>query len=306
MQVSATRVSVGCRRARGGDVVDPCREAARRGGRGGACCGDHGADDQDGVDGAALDGERVEQCADGAAASRTTAPGSEAQEQASRRLGHGCRARGRDGGWILVTVVSTVCLPVVAEMSRARWPSSPSARSCSCLHRGSNAQAVSKTGEAARSHARADGQRKWRRAEAGAESAESGRRGSGHRTRAASCARACSMRTGLARAAAGPTEAAPHTWRPAGLVGTPVDGGLVSLGCEEVGDDVDHGVDRLARILVPRGASIVMCALGGWCACGVECGGAIVLILRGGWAKRAELGAEIAPRIEAEIEPRTA
>mgnify|MGYP006875096829 FL=1 len=44
----------------------------------------HGADDQDGVDGAALDGERVEQCADGAAASRTTAPGSQAQ--ASRRL----------------------------------------------------------------------------------------------------------------------------------------------------------------------------------------------------------------------------
>jgi len=71
-------------------------------------------------------------------------------------------------------------------------------------------------------------------------------------------------------------------------------------------NDVDHGVDRLARILVPRGASIVMCALGGWCACGVECGGAIVLILRGGWAKRAGLGAEIAPRTEAEIEPRIA
>jgi len=70
-------------------VVDPCREAARRGGRGGACCGDHGADDQDGVDGAVLDGERVEQCADGAAASRTTAPGSQEQlpqAQASRRL----------------------------------------------------------------------------------------------------------------------------------------------------------------------------------------------------------------------------
>ena len=62
------------------------------------------------------------------------------------------RARGRDDGRILVTVVSTSRLPVVAEMSRARWPSSPSARSCSCLHRGSNAQAVSKTGEAARSH----------------------------------------------------------------------------------------------------------------------------------------------------------
>jgi hypothetical protein len=55
-------------------------------------------------------------------------------------------------------------------------------------------------------------------------------------------------------------------------------------------NDVDRGVDRLARILVCRGASIVKCALGGWCACGVECGGAIVLILRGGWAKRAGLG----------------
>ena len=84
----------------------------------------------------------------------------------------------------LVTVVSTLRLPVVAEMSRARWPSSPTARSCGCLHRGSNAQAVSKTGEAARSLARADGQRKLHRASAGEESTESGRRGSGHRARA--------------------------------------------------------------------------------------------------------------------------
>ena len=54
----------------------------------------------------------------------------------------------------LVTVVSTSRLPIVAEMSRARWPSSPTARSCGCLHRGSNAQAVSKIGERrrARSH----------------------------------------------------------------------------------------------------------------------------------------------------------
>ena len=69
-----------------------------------------------------------------------------------------------------------------------------------------------------------------------------------------------------------------------------MDGELVSLGCEEVGDEVDRGVDRLARILVRRGASVVMCALGGWCACGAERGGAIVLISRGGWAKRAGLG----------------
>ena len=61
----------------------PCR------GCGGARCGCHGADDQAGADGAALDGEWVEQCADGAAASRTTAPGSQEQlpqAQASRRL----------------------------------------------------------------------------------------------------------------------------------------------------------------------------------------------------------------------------
>ena len=59
-----------------------------RRGRGGARCGCHGADDQAGADGAALDCERVEQCADGAAASRTTAPGSQSsqvsQAQASR------------------------------------------------------------------------------------------------------------------------------------------------------------------------------------------------------------------------------
>jgi hypothetical protein len=103
---------------------------------------------------------------------------------------------------------------------------------------------------------------------AGAESTESGRRGSGNRAHAASCA--CSMRTGLARAAVRPTEAAPHAWRPAGLGHTPADDGLVSLGSEEVGDDVDRGVDRRARVLACRGASIVRCALGG---CGVRAGG---------------------------------
>ena len=57
----------------------PCR------GCGGARCGCHGADDQARADGAALDGERVEQCADGAAPSKTTAPGSQAsQAQASQ------------------------------------------------------------------------------------------------------------------------------------------------------------------------------------------------------------------------------
>ena len=51
-----------------------------------------------------------------------------------------------------MTVVSTSRLPVVAEMSRARWPSCPTVRSRGCLHRASNAQTVSKTGVAARSH----------------------------------------------------------------------------------------------------------------------------------------------------------
>ena len=60
-------------------------------------------------------------------------------------------------------------------------------------------------------------------------------------------------------------------------------------GLEEVGDKVDRGVDRLARALVPRrvycdGRAWVLCARSG------VCGGAFVLILRGGWEKRAGLG----------------
>jgi len=142
------------------------------------------------------------------------------------------RARGRDSGRILVTVVSTSRLPVVSEMSRARWPSSPTSRSCGCLHRGSNAQAVSKTGEAARSLARTC---RWPAQvasllAAGAESTESGRRGSGHRAHATSCACACSARAPAACAPAlraqrqGRPKAAPHAWRPAGLGDTPMVG----------------------------------------------------------------------------------
>jgi hypothetical protein len=63
------------------------------------------SNDQDGVDGAAVDGERAEQCADGAAASRTPAPGFTGTgftgTEASRRLGH-AGERGRDGGRILL------------------------------------------------------------------------------------------------------------------------------------------------------------------------------------------------------------
>ena len=70
-----------------------------------------------------------------------------------------------------------------------------------------------------------------------------------------------------------------------------MDGGLVSLGSEEVslGDEVDRGVDRPARILAPRRVHCDVCA---WGVVRVEWSvlGAVVLISRGGWAKRAELG----------------
>ena len=75
--------------------------------------------------------------------------------------------------------------------------------------------------------------------------------------------------------------------------GTPVDGGLVSLGSEEVslGDEVDRGVDRPARILARRRVHCDVCAWRVSCVwSGVCCGRAVVLISRGGWAKRAELG----------------
>ena len=72
-------------------------------------------------------------------------------------------------------------------------------------------------------------------------------------------------------------------------------------GLEEVGDEVDRGVDRLARALVPRRVHVDVCA---WVLCmwsGVcVCGGAVVLISRGGW-ENGGTRAEIAPRTEAEV-----
>ena len=189
------------------------------------CCGGHGADDQAGVDGAVIDGERVEQCADGAAASRTTASGSQASQAqlhrhrlraawAKRQSPRACRrpdprdrgvdvapaGRGRD---------VEDALAVEPDRTQLRLPAPGEQRASRQQNRRGGALA------------RADGQRKWHHASAGAESTESGRLGSGHRARAASC----SMCTGLARAAAGPTEAAPRAWRPTGLRGTP---GMVS------------------------------------------------------------------------------
>ena len=149
--MSATRVSVGWRRAGGGDVVDPWREAAPAW-RPRWCllwrsCD---ADDQDESKGpfSIVSGS----------SRMPTAPHPRGRPRPDHKLhrhrlraawAKRGRARGRAGGRILVTVVSTSRLPVVAKMSRTRWPSSPTARSCGCLHRGSNVQAVSKAGEAA-------------------------------------------------------------------------------------------------------------------------------------------------------------
>ena len=172
MQVSATRVSVGWRRARGGDVVDPWREAAPVWRPRWCLLWPSWL--------VMAPMTRTESTGPLLMVSGSSSAPTGPQPRGRPRPAHRnsfhrhrlraawqCgRARGRDDGRILVTVVSTSRLPVVAEMLRARWPSSPTSCSCGCLHKGSNAQAVSKTGEAARSLARADGQRKWRRAEA--------------------------------------------------------------------------------------------------------------------------------------------
>ena len=172
----------------------------------------------------------------------------------------------RDGGRIIVTELSMLCLPVVAEMSRARWPSSPSARSCGCLHRESNAKAVSKTGVAARSHVpmasascvarggrRASRQARERTARVHLQ----------HVHRSLACARSGRANRKLR---------ALHARLPAGPGGTHLRWVGVP-GLEEVGDKVDRGVDRLARALVPRrvycdGCVWVLCARSGY---GVEC-----------------------------------
>jgi len=171
----------------------------RRGGRGGACCGRHGCDDQDGVD--------------GAAPSRTTARARLTGFTGFTVIGFAppgpCgRARRRAGGRILVTVVSMSIdvapagrggdvegvVAVEPDRTQLRLPAPGEQRASRQQNR--------RGGARARSHvpmASASGVAPRR---AGAESAESGRRGSGYRAHAASCACAFSMRTGLARAAA--------------------------------------------------------------------------------------------------------
>jgi hypothetical protein len=172
-------------------------------------------------------------------------------------------------------------------MSRARWPSSPTARSCDCLHRGSNAQAVSKTGGARLLFC-------WRRASTCRWRAQVVSRGGWRASRrarklgggaAADGVRVCtcSMCAGLARprAAAGPTDSCARCMRccrPGRGAHLRAKGWL-----EEVGDEVDRGLGRLAR--APRRGD--MCA---W-----------VLCVRSGVAGLGEEGgtrAEIAPRTE--------
>ena len=256
-----------------------------RRGRGGACCGGHGGNDQAGADGSALDGERDEQCVDGAPQPRgrprrarlTGFTGS----QASRRLGQ-AGERGRDGSRIIMTVESTSRLPAVAEMSRVRWPSSPTASSCGCLHRGSNAQAVSKTCEAARSHVLMSSAScvARRPARLGGHLVGAGAGADGARVRVCTC----SMCTGLARSGKADRKLrALHAGRAGG---TPAS----VPGLEEVHDEVDREVDRLARALVPRRVHGDVCAWV-WIVWSGVCVGAAVLISRGAaGGKRAGLG----------------
>ena len=94
------------------------------------------------------------------------------------------------------------------------------------------------------------------------------------------------------RAACAPASRAQRQGRPKLLR---MRGGGHTCGwCSEevgLGDEVDCGVGRLARIIAPRRVHCDVCA---WRVSsvwsGVCCGGAVVLISRGGWAKRAELG----------------
>ena len=184
-----------------------------------------------------------------------------------------------------MTVMSTLRLPVVAKMSRAQWPSSPTALSCGCLHRVSNTQAVSKTGEAARACscrwrvqvALRGGRRASRRAHSWV------RRGSVRRACARVRARLQHAHRSRERARSGRADRklrALHAWLPAGPRHT--CGWWVDVpGLEEVGDEVDRGVDRLAPALVPRrvycdGCAWVLCAVRVLCARSGVCGGAFV------------------------------
>jgi hypothetical protein len=206
------------------------------------------------------------------------------------------RARGRDDGRILVTVVSTSRLPVVAEMSRARWPSSPSARSCGCLHvtGGATGKPSAKLARRrARSHvplasASCVARGGWR---ASRRARSLGRRGSGRR--ACACAPAACAPVSLSRAQRqGRPKAARAACVAAFGAGGHTCGWRVGVpGLEEVGDQVDCGADRLARALVPRRVYCDGCV---WvlCAWSKVCGGALVLISRAAGRRGRDLGGD--------------
>ena len=192
----------------------------------------------------------------------------------------------RDGGRIIVTVLSTLRLPVVAEMSRARWPSSRRARPL--------AAAAACTGGATRNPSAKQARRRvracrWRaqvasRAEAGAPlgghivGAGAGADGVRAPAACAPVSRVRSQRHGRQKAALAAYVAAGRAGHTCGWwVDVP--------GLEEVGDEVDRGVDRLGRALVSRRVHGDVCA---WVLCvrsGV-CGGAVVLISCGAAGRR--------------------
>ena len=137
--------------------------------------------------------------------------------------------------------------------------------------------------------ARADGQRKWRRAEAARAWSLRSRAGAGAdiaRARPRARAPAACAPASRAQRQGQPKLRRMRGGRPGW--GTHLCGcWLVSLGGEEVGDEVDHGVDRLARILVPRRVHCDVCAWRVVCVrSGVCCGWTIVLISRAGWGRR--------------------
>jgi len=252
--------------------------------RRGNALGSHGADDQDGVDGAAVDGKRVEQCADGAAASRTPTPGSQAlASQAQVRAAWAMREsagvmaagsscdRGVDvaptgrGGDVEGEVA------VVPDRSQPRLPAPGKQRASRQQNKRGGAFAHEPMASASCiAPRRARSLRS--RAGAGADIA-----------RARGFVRVHVQHAQRLRARSGRADRSCAACVIAGRAGgTLVDGGLVSLVSGEVGDDVDRRVVRLARILVPRR---VPCDVCGWrvsCLRSGVCGRAVVLISRGG------------------------
>ena len=154
---------------------------------------------------------------------------------------------------------------------------------------GSNAQAISKTGEAARSHV-----------PMASASGIAPRRARSLRSRAGAGADIARP-----RAACAPASRAQRQGRPK-LLRMPGGGHTCGWCSEEVGlgDEVDCGVGRLARIIAPRRVHCDVCAWRVSCVwSGVCCGGARVDLA---WRLGEEGGtrAEIAPGTEAETAPR--